>query len=101
MAEEKTTPAKPEVQKKDEDPVGKVYDARLMRRLGHYVRPYWIQATISSLAVSLKTLSDVAGPYLVKVGIGRCLTGAPGPATNWLPRRLPSDPFRGITILAA
>src|SRR5580692_3111207 len=91
MAEEQK---KPQDKKQDEDPVGKVYDSRLMRRLGHYVRPYWIQATISSLAVSLKTLSDVAGPYLVKVGIDRYLTGTPGPATNWLTRRLPADPYQ-------
>jgi ATP-binding cassette subfamily B multidrug efflux pump len=71
-----------------------------MRRLGHYVRPYWIQATISSLAVSLKSLSDVTGPYLVKVAIDRYLTGHAGPATNWLTRRLPADPFHGITVLA-
>jgi ATP-binding cassette, subfamily B, multidrug efflux pump len=101
MADEKSKPAKPEIQKKDEDPVGKVYDSHLMRRLGHYVRPYWIQATISSLAVSLKTLSDVAGPYLVKVAIDRYLTGTPGPATNWLTRRLPADAYHGITVLAA
>src|ERR1700677_4186904 len=100
MADEKSKPAKPEIQKKDEDPVGKVYDSRLMRRLGHYVRPYWIQATISSLAVSLKPWSDVAGPYLVKVAIDLYLTGTPGPATNWLTRRLPADPWQGITILA-
>jgi ATP-binding cassette subfamily B multidrug efflux pump len=86
--------------KRDEDPVGKVYDSRLMRRLGHYLRPYWVQATISSLAVSLKSLSDVAGPYLVKVGIDRYLTGTPGPATNWFTRRLPADGYHGITVLA-
>jgi ATP-binding cassette subfamily B multidrug efflux pump len=91
---------KSEPQKRDEDPVGKVYDSRLMRRLGHYVRPYWVQATISTLAVSLKSLSDVTGPYLVKVAIDRYLTGTPGPATNWLTRRLPADPFHGITVLA-
>jgi ATP-binding cassette, subfamily B, multidrug efflux pump len=101
MADEKSKPAKPEIQKKDEDPVGKVYDSRLMRRLGHYVRPYWIQATISSLAVSLKSLSDVTGPYLVKVAIDRYLTRTPGPATNWLTRRLPADAYHGITVLAA
>jgi ATP-binding cassette, subfamily B, multidrug efflux pump len=100
MADEKSKPAKPGIQKKDEDPVGKVYDSRLMRRLGHYVRPYWIQATISSLAVSLKSLSDVTGPYLVKVAIDRYLTGTPGPATNWLTRRLPADAYHGITVLA-
>ncbi len=37
--------------KRDEDPIGKVYDSRLVRRLGHYLRPYWVQATISTLAV--------------------------------------------------
>jgi ATP-binding cassette subfamily B multidrug efflux pump len=99
MAE--TEQQKAVLQKKDEDPVGKVYDSRLMRRLGHYLRPYWIQATVSTLAVSLKTLSDVTGPYLVKVAIDRYLTGTPGPATNWLTRRLPVDPYHGITILAA
>ncbi len=99
MAE--TEQKKPEIQKRDEDPVGKVYDSRLMKRLGHYVRPYWVQATISSLAVSMKSLSDVTGPYLVKVAIDRYLTGTPGPATNWLTRRLPTEPWHGITVLAS
>jgi ATP-binding cassette subfamily B protein len=63
-------------QKPDEDPVGKVYDSRLMRRLGHYLRPYWIQATISTLAVSFKSICDVTGPYLVMLAIDRYL--APG-----------------------
>ncbi len=87
--------------KPDEDPIGKVYDSRLARRLAHYVRPYWVQATVSALAVSLKSLSDVIGPYLVKVAIDRYLTGQPGPATSWLTRHLPADPYRGITALAA
>ena len=91
---------KPGLRKPDDDPVGKVYDSRLMRRLGHYLLPYWWQAAVSSVAVSLKSLSDVAGPYLVKVAIDRYMTGNPGPATNWLTRRLPADPFTGITRLA-
>src|SRR5579863_8119305 len=57
--------------KADEDPVGKVYDSRLIKRLGHYLRPYWWQAAISSISISLKSMSDVAGPYLVMVGIDR------------------------------
>ena len=84
---------KPELRKPDDDPVGKVYDSRLMRRLGHYLLPYWWQATVSAVAVTLKSLSDVAGPYLVKVAIDRYMTGKPGSATNWLTRRLPADPF--------
>ena len=87
--------------KADEDPVGKVYDSRLAKRLGRYVRPYWVQATISAVAVSLKSLCDVTGPYLVKVAIDRYLTGTPDPATNWLTRHLPTNPYQGITRLAA
>ena len=98
--DQRETP-KRDLKKRDEDPVGKVYDARLVRRLGHYLRPYWVQATISALAVSLKSLSDVTGPYLVKVAIDRYLTGNSGPATNWLTRRLPADAYHGITVLAA
>jgi ATP-binding cassette subfamily B protein len=87
--------------KRDEDPVGKVYDSRLIRRLARYLKPYWIQAAISVVAISLKSISDVTGPYLVKVGIDRYLTGNPGPATSWLTRHLPTDPAAGITRLAA
>ena len=44
-AEAEPTPAMAEKeekkpQKPDEDPVGKVYDSRLIQRLGHYLRPY-------------------------------------------------------------
>jgi ATP-binding cassette subfamily B protein len=100
-------------QKPDEDPVGKVYDSRLIRRLGHYLRPYWWQAAVSALAVSLKSLCDVAGPYLIMVGIDRYFPKDSGfsPATNllahvlgstnWLARRLPADPYQGINRLAA
>ena len=55
-AEDKDKQKQPVPAKKGEDLVGKVYDSRLMGRLAHYVRPYWVQATISSLAVSLKSL---------------------------------------------
>ena len=98
--EERKKHKNPEPRKADEDPVGKVYDAHLVRRLAHYVRPYWLQASVSSIAVSLKALSDVTGPYLVKVAIDRYLTGNGGAATNWLTRRLPADPYNGITDLA-
>ncbi len=90
-----SAPSKP-----DEDPVGKVYDSHLIKRLGHYLKPYWWQALVSSISVTLKSLSDVAGPYLVKVGIDRYLTGKPGPATTWLTKRLSTDPWHGITQLS-
>jgi ATP-binding cassette subfamily B protein len=101
---------KPDPRKTDEDPVGKVYDSRLMRRLGRYLLPYWWQATVSSVAVSLKSLSDVAGPFLVMLGIDRYFpTGTEAErslathglgSAHWLTRRLSTDPIHGITQLA-
>ena len=98
--------------KPDEDPVGKVYDSGLARRLARYLLPYWFQATISAIAVSIKSLGDIAGPFLVMVGIdhyfprgpeGHSLAGAGYGfiSTGWLTRRLSPDPMRGITQLAA
>jgi ATP-binding cassette subfamily B protein len=89
------------VRKPDEEPVGKVYDSGLMLRLARYLRPYWVQATISAISVSIKSLCDVIGPYLVKVAIDRYMTGKPGPATSWLTRRLPENAYQGITELSA
>ncbi|MGD0832035.1 MAG: ABC transporter ATP-binding protein [Terracidiphilus sp.] len=108
MAEEEQKKLK----KPDEDPVGKVYDSRLVSRLGHYLRPYWAQAAISTLAISLKSLCDVTGPYLVMIGIDRYFTPGlrathPAPlflhwlvADKRLDRLLPVDPMQGITRLA-
>jgi ATP-binding cassette, subfamily B, multidrug efflux pump len=99
--------------KPDDEVVGKVYDARLMRRLGRYVRPYWLQATISSVAVSLKSLCDVAGPILVMVAVDRYLApdkgdnDASNAVAHWvannspLAHLLPSGAFQGVTRLAA
>ncbi len=85
--------------KADEDPVGKVYDSRLIKRLGHYLRPYWWQATVSSIAISLKSISDVAGPYLVMVGIDRYFpTGPADMATLLPPRRALAPPSGSLGI---
>jgi len=92
---------KPDRLKRDEDPIGKVYDSRLMGRLGRYLRPYWFQAAVSAISVSLKSASDVAGPYLVMVAIDFYLTGKPGSASRWLAPYLPKDRLPGINLLAA
>lgn len=111
--EEQSKPPQPEAKKRDEDPAGKVYDSRLIRRLAGYLRPYKWQAIVSALSVTLKSLSDVAGPYLVMVGIDRYLApsgstslttsaiGHPVLKIDWLARHLPTDPYQGITRLAA
>jgi ATP-binding cassette, subfamily B, multidrug efflux pump len=93
-------PPKPEVRKQDEDPVGKVYDSVLIRRLGHYLKPYWWQALVSAISVTLKSSADVTGPYLVKVAIDLYIAPKAGAATTWLGRRMPHDSWTGITDLA-
>jgi ATP-binding cassette subfamily B protein len=86
--------------KQDEDPVGKVYDSVMIRRLGHYLKPYWWQAIVSSISVTLKSSADVTGPYLVKIAIDLYLTHKAGASATWLGRRLSRDPWHGITQLA-
>ncbi len=98
--------------KPDEDPVGKVYDSRLTGRLARYVRPYWVQATIASISVSLKSICDVTGPIMVMMAIDRYMApnlkshDATSALAHWLDttsplaRMLPTDPYRGITTLA-
>jgi ATP-binding cassette, subfamily B, multidrug efflux pump len=99
--------------KADDEVSGKVYDARLMRRLGRFVRPYWHQAGIASLAVSLKSLCDVAGPILVMVAVDRYLApeasdlDPSNAVAHWvainspLAHLLPQGAVPGITRLAA
>jgi ATP-binding cassette subfamily B protein len=66
---------------------------------------------VSSISISLKSMSDVAGPYLVMVGIdryfptdsggsGTSLLSHEGGPTSFLIRHLPTDPAQGITRLA-
>jgi ATP-binding cassette, subfamily B, multidrug efflux pump len=55
----------------DDEVLGKAYDARLMRRLGHYLRPYWRQVALSFAAIIVGAASQLAQPYLMKVAIDR------------------------------
>jgi ATP-binding cassette subfamily B multidrug efflux pump len=109
---EPATPKAPK-RKAEDEVAGKVYDARLMRRLGKFVRPYWLQAAIASLAVSLKSLCDVAGPILVMVAVDRYLApeasdqDPSNAVAHWvainspLAHLLPKGAVPGITRLAA
>jgi ATP-binding cassette subfamily B multidrug efflux pump len=55
----------------DDEILGKAYDARLMRRLAHYLRPYWRQVAVSFAAIIVGAASQLAQPYLMKVAIDR------------------------------
>ena len=55
----------------DEDVVGKAYDARLMRRLLGYLRPYRLHASLALAAIIANSMLQLAQPYLMKVAIDR------------------------------
>jgi ATP-binding cassette, subfamily B, multidrug efflux pump len=85
---------------REEDVVGKAYDGRLMRRLLTYLRPYKLPSAISIIAIVVKAVSDVFGPYLVKVAVDRYMTSAPPEHLSRLAHWLSPSPAKGISQLA-
>ena len=73
----------------EEEVLGKAYDARLMRRLLGYLRPYKLQVAGALVALVGDALCQLAPPYLVKVAIDRHiaqgdLAGLNGVATLYM-----------------
>ena len=81
----------------DDDVVGKVYDGPLMRRLFGYLSPYKLATAASALAIFVKSISDVFGPYLVKVAVDTYFAPSAGHKPSWLAQHLSPDPTQGIT----
>ena len=48
----------------EEDVLGKAYDARLMRRLLHYLRPYWRSVLLSLAAILTSAALQLVPPWL-------------------------------------
>ena len=55
----------------DDEVLGKAYDARLMRRLLAYLRPYWRQVAVAFVAIVAGAAAQLAQPYLIKTAIDR------------------------------
>jgi ATP-binding cassette subfamily B protein len=53
----------------DDEILGKAYDAKLARRLLHYLRPYWRQIALAFVAIIVGAAAQLAQPYLMKVAI--------------------------------
>jgi ATP-binding cassette subfamily B protein len=53
----------------EEEKLEKHYDAALMRRLLHYVKPYRKHMGIAILLLLIASVLETAGPYLIKIGI--------------------------------
>ncbi|HEY7353881.1 MAG TPA: ABC transporter ATP-binding protein, partial [Terriglobales bacterium] len=83
----------------EEEVLGKAYDSRLMRRLLRYMRPYKWQVAIALVAIIMKAVADVLGPFLTMVAIDRYLAPVhekPAWITSWLS----PEPLTGIAEIA-
>ena len=81
----------------DEEVLGKAYDARLMRRLLGYLRPYTAQVALALAAIVGASLLQLAQPYLMKLAIDR-LHRAPATSPGWTGSRslFLGDPGRRV-----
>lgn len=55
----------------EEEILGKAYDARLMKRLLKYLRPYRLQVICAIGLLLLFAFGEIVGPYLVKTAIDK------------------------------
>ncbi|MBL8241814.1 MAG: ABC transporter ATP-binding protein [Bryobacterales bacterium] len=81
-----------------DEPIGKLYDGRLLRRLAAYLRPYKGRVAVTLGLVALHGLFDSLGPLLTRYAVDRYFTHTPVAA---LPFEFPADPYRGLTLLSA
>jgi ATP-binding cassette subfamily B multidrug efflux pump len=94
--------AKQNAQQHEDDVIGKAYDGRLMRRLLTYLRPYRLQVGISFVAIALKAIADILGPFLTMVAVDLYMYPTPKVhgGGNWLAPHLSRNPITGITQIA-
>jgi ATP-binding cassette, subfamily B, multidrug efflux pump len=57
----------------EEDALGKAYDARLMRRLIQYLRPYWKHVSLALLILLLGAAMAIAGPWISRLVIDEAI----------------------------
>ncbi len=79
----------------EEERLGKAYDARLVRRLLHYLKPYKHYFALTVALSLVITGLELAIPYVTKIAIDRYLHPAVAAGAERLPLAL-----RGIELLA-
>jgi ATP-binding cassette, subfamily B, multidrug efflux pump len=80
----------------EEEVIGKAYDARIMRRLLAYMKPYRRAVLLSLVLLFFTSLLQVAGPLLSKMAIDRYIAPAPSTTRTPLDAFLSSDPWIGL-----
>jgi ATP-binding cassette subfamily B multidrug efflux pump len=68
----------------DDEIVGKAYDARLMRRLLTYLRPYRPQVALTIVALMAGSLLQLVPPYLTKQAIDTYIPGRDVDGLTWV-----------------
>jgi ATP-binding cassette subfamily B protein len=68
----------------DDDTVGRVYDARLARRVWGYTHPYRGTVALSAGLFPLLAAVDLVQPYLVKVAIDDHILQGDWPGLTWI-----------------
>jgi len=82
----------------EEEVLGKAYDARLMRRLFSYLRPYRLAVVCSLVLLLLLSVLQVAGPLLTKIAVDRYLLPTHGRTV--LDPWLSANPWTGLTQIS-
>jgi ATP-binding cassette subfamily B protein len=59
---------------RDDEILGKAYDARLVARVLRYLAPYWKFLALSLALLLLQTGSQLLGPYITKIAIDRYIS---------------------------
>ena len=57
----------------EEEALGKAYDARLMRRLLRYLKPYWWLAALAVFLLVLASALEIVGPWLTKIALDQAI----------------------------
>jgi ATP-binding cassette subfamily B multidrug efflux pump len=79
----------------EEEILGKAYDARLMRRLLGYMRPYRGRVALSLVFLLAQSVFQVMGPLLTKTAIDKYLR--PEGAPSFLDSLLPANAWAGLS----
>jgi ATP-binding cassette subfamily B protein len=85
----------------EEEVLGKAYDARLMRRLVGYMKPYRALVAVSIVFLLAQSLFQVLGPLLTRTAVDRYLQPNPSVIPAFLNRLLPADAWSGLATIAA
>src|SRR5262245_26658242 len=82
----------------EDEPPGGVHDARLLRRLLTYMRPYWGKVLGAGVLLSLSSIMQIVGPLLTRLAVDRYMAPTAAPLPAVIDRWLPDERWSGIAV---